>query len=124
MLATWDVSWPITRTERYQGPEHHRVKHRVVEGTVSELADWSDKSPHDGRGEEDRGNWAHELLGLVGVTDVSESLEQEIPEPDFQESCHGDSKGLSWDVRVRADTYIEVGFRGVPQKVIRGGIFM
>ena len=81
----------------------------MVEGAVSELTDWSNESPHDGRCEEDRGDWAHELLGLVGVTDVRESLEQEIPEPDFQERCHGDSKGLSWDVRVRTDRLYRSG---------------
>ena len=97
----------------------------MVEGTASELANWPNKSPHDGRCEEDRGDWAHELLGLVGGTDVREPLEQEIPEPDLQESCHCDSKKLSWGVQVRLDTHISRrGFRGVPQKVVRGGIFM
>ena len=59
----------------YRGSEYRCIDHKMVEGTTSGLANWSNKSPNGGRRKEGRSDWPDELLGFVGGTNVGEPLE-------------------------------------------------
>ena len=89
---------------------------------MPELANWPNNSPNDWRCKEGRDDWADESLGLIGSADIREPLEQEIAEPDFQESRHENSEKLSWAFKlVRKETKLKRDRKAYPRKSCEEG---